>query len=299
MIRYVRHAEIDKAAWDLGLKKCANKLWYGLSSTLDAASPGWDALIDEENGSQLALPWKKKFGVAYLYQPFLIQQLGPFSPKPSPEDTARFVNAIPDRFRFADIYLCKGVASSAQLTEQQNITIDLRDPVDAIRKRYSENHRRNLRKTDEAAQGWDANIPTQELIDFFRNSDQFARWGIDSFRIAAMERVLGTATERGEGVACGVRLDGALVAGAFFVRWGGRLVFLKGLANARGRDVHAMHFMVDKVISEHAGQELIFDFAGTNDADLARFYLGFGGERSVYLRALMNRLPPILRMLKA
>ncbi len=298
MIRYVRHTDIDKAAWDGHLNACSNKLWYGLSNTLDAAAPGWDALIDTETGSQLALPWRKKFGITYSYQPFLIQQLGPFSPVPSRSDTSRFIAAIPDHFRYADIYLCAGDASAPHLSEQQNITIDLRDPIDAIRKRYSENHRRNLRKTEGAANGWDANAALDELISFFRGSDQFKRWRIDASRIATMERVLRSAADRNEGFACGVRQQGMLVAGAFFVHWGGRLIFLKGLANEQGRALHAMHYLIDHVIAEHAEQPLLFDFAGTNDPDLARFYLGFGGERSVYLRALINRLPPLIRLLK-
>ena len=106
MIRYVRHSDIDIAAWDTRLERCANKLWYGTSSILSAAAPGWDALIDEENDMRMALPWRKKYGITYVYQPFLLQQLGPFAVRPSPEDTATFVAALPSRFRFADIYLC-------------------------------------------------------------------------------------------------------------------------------------------------------------------------------------------------
>ncbi len=299
MIRYVRHADIDKTAWDARLMRCANKLWYGLSSTLDAAAPGWEALIDEEAGSQLALPWRRKFGFTYLYQPFLIQQLGPFSPSPSPDDTSRFIDALPVHFRFADICLCAGNAPLPQLTEQQNITLNLNAAIAELRSRYSENHRRNLKKTEEATSGWDANVPLDELIAFLSGSDQFKRWRIDAKRIATMQRVMHVATERKEGSACGVRSNGVLVAGAFFVRWSDRLIFLKGIADERGRELRAMHYLIDRVIADHAWNNMIFDFAGTNDPDLARFYFGFGAERSVYLRALINRLPPILRMLKS
>jgi hypothetical protein len=42
----------------------------------------------------------------------------------------------------------------------------------------------------------------------------------------------------------------------------------------------------------------VLDLAGSNDADLARFYGGFGAHRTVYLRAVINRLPPLVRNLK-
>lgn len=298
MIRYVRHSDIDMAAWDARLERCANKLWYGSSPVLSAAAPGWDALIDEENDAQMALPWRKKFGIRYAYQPFLLQQLGPFAAHPSAADTSRFVAALPAHIRFADIYLCPGTPAPPALTEQQNITFSLTEPIDVLRKRYSENHRRTLKKTDPAAAGWNERVPLSEVIAFFRASEQFKRWGIKPDQVATLARVLSAAEQQGHGFGCGVRSLGELVCAAFFVRWGGRLIFLKGLANEQGRKMHAMHYLIDRVIAAHAGQNLLFDFAGTNDADLARFYMGFGGERSVYLRALVNKLPFPLNLLR-
>ncbi len=298
MIRYVRHSAIDLAAWDARLDRCANKLWYGTSSTLSAAAPGWDALIDEEADAQMALPWRKKVGITYAYQPFLLQQLGPFATHPSPADTARFIEALPAHFRFADIYLCPGTSAPPLLSEQQNITFGLKEPIEALRKRYSENHRRTLKKTELAAAGWDQGVALSEIAAFFIGSEQFKRWGIKPDQVQALTRVLFTAEERRQGFGCGVRSQGKLVCAAYFIRWGGRQIFLKGLANEEGRTLHAMHYLIDRVITEHAGQDLLFDFAGTNDPDLARFYLGFGGERSVYLRALVNKLPFPLNLLR-
>ncbi len=298
MIRYVRHSDIDMAAWDARLEKCANKFWYGSSDVLSAAAPGWDALIDEENQAQLALPWRMKFGITYSYQPFLLQQLGPFAVQPSADDTARFIGALPKHFRFADVYLCPGTPAPPTLTEQQNITFQLDAPIDTLRKRYSENHRRTLKKTELAASGWAGSVPLSEVTGFFIGSEQFKRWGIKPDQVQSLIRVLFVAEQHGHGFGCGVRSNGELVSAAYFVRWGGRLIFLKGLANEQGRKVHAMHYLIDRVIAEHVGQNLLFDFAGTNDADLARFYMGFGGERSVYLRALVNKLPFPLNLLR-
>lgn len=298
MIRYLRHKEIDMAAWDARLERCANKLWYGLSSTLTAAAPGWDALVDEANGAQMALPWRRKFGITYAYQPFLLQQLGPFSPRPSQDDAACFTRALPVHIRFADIYLCPGSPQQPWLTEQQNISFPLSAPIDVLRSRYSENHRRTLKKATTAAGGWDPDVPLSELTAFFIGSEQFKRWGIKPFQAQTLTRVLFTAAQHGQGLTVGVRSEGRLVCGAFFVKWGGRLIFLKGLATDEGRKLHAMHYLIDRVIAEHAGQDLLFDLAGTNDPDLARFYFGFGGERSVYLRALVNKLPFPLNLLR-
>ena len=298
MIRYVPHSGIDMAAWDARLERCANKLWYGSSAILSAAAPGWDALIDEENDAQMALPWRRKYGITYTYQPFLLQQLGPFAVRPSPDDTARFVAALSPRFRFADMYLCPGTPRSPVLTEQQNITVRLDRSIDTLRKGYSENHRRTLKKTGAAGEGWCERVALKDIITFFITSEQFRRWKIRPDQSQALARILLAADEHGHGFGCGVRAGAELVCAAYFIRWGGRLIFLKGLANEAGRRIHAMHFLIDRIISEHAGQDLLFDFAGTNDPDLSRFYMGFGGERSVYLRALVNKLPFPLNLLR-
>ena len=65
MILHVRHADIDKTAWDRRLAASGNVMWYGQSTVLDAASPGWDALIDEETGEQMPILWRRKYGIRY------------------------------------------------------------------------------------------------------------------------------------------------------------------------------------------------------------------------------------------
>lgn len=302
MIRYVPHTAIDKAAWDARLEAAGNALWYGRSATLDAASPGWDALVDEASGAQLAIPWRRKFGIRYAYQPFLIQQLGPFTPSPSPQDTTRFLQAWPDRFRYADIYLCTGDAHASvprvKLSEQVNLVRPLDASIEVLRAGYSVNHKRSLKKAAQAGATYAARVPVEEVIAFLEGSEQFVRWGIDPPRREALRRILRAAQADGTGFGCGVYEGRTLVAAAFFTRWKGRLTFLKGLASERGRDLRAMHLLIDRTIADHAGQGLVLDLAGSNDAQLARFYEGFGAARSVYLRALVNRLPPLIGRMK-
>jgi hypothetical protein len=96
-----------------------------------------------------------------------------------------------------------------------------------------------------------------------------------------------------------VKHAGKPVAMAWFATFQGTLVFLKGMASAEGREVSALHKLIDGTIGECCRKtHAQLDLAGGNETDLARFYSGFGGLTVVYLRALMNRLPPIVRKLK-
>lgn len=297
MIRHLRHDEIDKAAWDARLERCAVRWWYGRSWVLDAACPGWEALVDEGSGAQMALPWRSRFGIRYLYQPFLLQRIGVFGGGPAP-----FLAAVPKSFRYADIYCNAGAftASDAltRITEQQNLELDLGPPVEVLRAGYGENLRRNLRRPGAEGLRFEEGADVEVVIAFLKGSEQFRRWGIDPVRVACMERLMRGAMAHGEGRPFVMWHGDVPVAAAFLVEWGGRLIFLKGLANGAGRAMRAMHHLLDRVISLHAGRPLVLDLAGSNDADLARFYGGFGAHRTVYLRAVINRLPPLVRNLK-
>jgi hypothetical protein len=56
-----------------------------------------------------------------------------------------------------------------------------------------------------------------------------------------------------------------------------------------------MPFLIDHYIQTHAGQHLTFDFDGSNDPDLARFYKSFGSKECWYQRVEIDRLPVLLR----
>lgn len=299
MIEHLTHDLIDKPAWDARCISSANAHWYGLSSTLDAVAPGWNALVDPATGEQMPLIWRSKWGVRYLYQPFMVQHVGPWSPE-SQCDIGRFLNAVPRSYRYADIGLDSRTAPripAIRFEERRNHWLPLDRPLGTLRAAYSTNHRRSLRKAErygivpeEAA--------ADEVVQFLERSAQFNTWGITAGQREAMRRVLHGTADIGTGVGRAVRHDGETVAAAWFVRSCGRVVFLKGLANDQGRQVCAMHALLDGIIAETAGTERMLDLAGGHEEDLARFYSGFGGVPRLYLRALMNRLPPIIRRLK-
>ena len=53
--------------------------------------------------------------------------------------------------------------------------------------------------------------------------------------------------------------------------------------------------IIDAYIQDHAHQHLVFDFDGSNDTDLARFYKGFGSTECHYLRIHRNNLPGLVK----
>lgn len=301
MIKYMRHEEIDPVAWERNLSACVNSSWYGSYNTLDATAPGWDALVDSESGACMPLAHRSKFGIHYLFQPILVQHCGPFSPVQDAGEVQRFLQAIPGHIRYADI--CVQTASLPPLaqfrTERRiNHMLRLNKPVDELRAGYSENHRRSLRKAEQLGVQVQTCRESRDVIALLEGSDQFKRWRVDSAGRLAMRRAMRGTETAGTGFGLMVRQGGSPVAGAWFVRYQDRIIFLKGVGTPKGRELRAMHALIHQVVADHAGEDIILDLAGGNDPQLARFYGGFGAEQVVYLRALMNRLPAIVRWLK-
>lgn len=300
MIRHLRHADIDKAAWDARLLRCGNRLWYAQSWVLDRASPGWDALVDDDADAMMPLTWKRKWGVRYLYQPLGLQQLGVFAAQPSRELHRRFIDAIPGGFRYIDIALNEEMADampadSASVARRTQALL-VEDAIDALRARYATNHRRNL--TDAAADISPVQLTVGDFERLFRETTG-QRYGARS-----MEGLEGLMAAVKEGIARGqCRIDalgdaGAAHAAACFVEWEGRSILLKSANTAIGQERKAMFRIVDAWIARHAGTGMLLDFAGSETPGVARFNRGFGAVDTTYFRLRANRLPLPIRWIK-
>ena len=104
-ISYLPHNEIDFSKWDHCIDSASNSLIYGYSYYLDHMAKNWDALVLGNYDAVMPLTWNRKYGVYYLYQPFLTAQLGVFGNSINADMIEEFLQSIPPRFRYWDFYL--------------------------------------------------------------------------------------------------------------------------------------------------------------------------------------------------
>ena len=304
MIRYVHHADIDKAEWDRRLRSCSNMLWYAQSYVLDIASPDWEALVDDSTGAMMPLTWRKKFGVRYLFQPFGLQQLGVFAPATITQEVASaFIRSIPDHFRLAQISINQSMPAPAvegwHATEHTNQVLDLSGGIERVRTNYSKGHERKLRK------GLDVEGLLAQPMDGHAFSELFQRTtaqrfaGIDVRGLRSLPVLLQAGIDRGDVDILGVRgAAGVWGGGIAFAHWCGRSILLKSAVDEAGREMNAMFHLVDAGAEHACGRSSILDFAGSEHPGTARFYEGFGARSTVYLRLTMNDLPFWLKPFK-
>jgi hypothetical protein len=85
--------------------------------------------------------------------------------------------------------------------------------------------------------------------------------------------------------------DDTLCGGVFLLRDGDRFIYQFAASDNKARENGAMFLLIDLFIKEHAGKPLILDFEGSVDANVARFYKGFGAKETGFSEVLINRLP--------
>ncbi|HEU4902656.1 MAG TPA: hypothetical protein VFT06_07675, partial [Flavisolibacter sp.] len=123
---------------------------YAYSFYLDTMTGDWDALVLNDYEAVMPLPWRRKWGISYLYQPFLTAQLGVFGNGLSAETVASFLRAVPAKFRYWDFSLNHHNVfggTGFPLHERMNYVLPLSSPYEAIYKGYRENIRRNIKKS--------------------------------------------------------------------------------------------------------------------------------------------------------
>ena len=296
MINYLEHNAIDKPKWDALIAECGNI--YAYSWYLDIVHPGWEALVEDDYQSVMPLTGGKKFGVNYLFQPYFVQQLGVFSKALTAETTEAFMKAIPSKYRFAEIRLNEGngLEGGIQGVEyHRNVLLNLNQDYEAIRSNYHQNTKRNLAKAEDHNLQLVTSVIPYHVVALFRDNRGalLNKWGDVEYKV--LTHLAKTAQRRNSAFILGVSEKGVgqLLCAAIFMKTKDRITFLFSGLTEEGKQRQAMTYLLDQVIQQYAHQPITFDFEGSDDENLARFYLGFGGNETKYPSFCFNRLSPI------
>ncbi|MEO5946951.1 MAG: hypothetical protein ABIP79_09050 [Chitinophagaceae bacterium] len=300
-IIYLRQWQINKTKWDSCIEAADNGLIYGYSFYLDAMSKNWDALILNDYEAVMPLPWNKKYGIAYIYQPFLTAQLGIFGKQISEKLVTDFIASIPSSFRYIDIALNKKnlhgipIASS---TYYNNYELDLNFSYEYLYDNYRENIQRNIKKAYQQGCTVQKNIDVEKIIDLailqMKTNGHESKENIDRFRtlFTVLQNQNMTSTY---GI---VSKENKLLASCVFFFSHNRAFYILVGNHPDGKSSGASHALIDAFIKDNAGKSVILDFEGSDIPTLAFFYSSFGAENEVYPAIKINRLPFYLKWLK-
>ncbi len=293
-ISYLTYQHINKTKWDTCIDNASNGLIYGYSFYLDCMAKNWDALVLNDYEAVMPLTWNKKYGIHYLYQPPFTACLGVFGNELSAETVNEFLNSVPAKFSYWDIYFNHGnyfKLSDFNLYERKNYVLPLNESYEHLYSNYRENIQRNIKKAGQFGLTINKNIPVSEVVALAKEQTrEFASLPAEVF--TNFERLYALLCQKEKATTYGVyNKEGGLIASAAFFFSHHRAYYIMVGNHPDGKTLSASHALIDAFIKDHAGQNIILDFEGSDISSLAFFYSSFGAKEEKYSAVKLNRLP--------
>jgi Acetyltransferase (GNAT) domain len=301
LIQFVKHSELDKKKWDHCISQSPNGLIYAYSWYLDIVCKEWDGLVEDDYMSVTPLPKGVKYKLTYSYPPPYTQQLGLFSMSEiSAKKTIDFLAHIPGEYQYIEMNLNE--CNPAELPDyiiKQGVThlLSLHPPYDRIATGYATQIKRNLKKASGSSLTVLRQAAPEQVITLFREN-RGKQHTVDTANYQLLNNLIATCLRKNTAEVWGVTTQNQLCAGVFFLKSDNRYIFLFSGVNETGYETNAMTFLIDSFIKEHSETDAILDFEGSTDANLARFYKGFGSERKEFPQLRLNRMPAPLKWIK-
>ena len=289
-MKYLKHKEIDASKWDACLSKIVHCPFYALYDYLSHIC-SWDAIVLERDNEYLAvipLPFKSKFGLKYLYQPFFCQQLGVFSNKTfSHNEELTILKVIRSRFIFGAFQWNHSLASSKDftITVSPNYVLDLSRSYDEIKKAYNSNRKRNIKKNASFQDKIAITHDLSSLKEVVQNFKEELGHKFPEVETKHYDHII-TGLQKSQSLSYSVvsvkDIDHKTLASALFVHFKKRSIYLLGYTKPDYIKSGVNSLIFDSFIKNQAENSSLLDFEGSKIAGIANFYKSFSAKDEGY-----------------
>ena len=284
MIKYLNNIEIDREKYDACISKSKNSLVYAQSWYLDTVAENWDVLVFADYKIVMPLPYRRKYGVKYVFLPPWIQQLGLFSDQViEPVVVKDFIEKIPGSFVLVNILLNYGnFCTEIKVRKRDNYILNLNKSYTDLFKNYSKGRKSNVKQTKNRQFLIKESKNIDALIEIFSMSkgEEIKRSKKD---YEVLRSLVYEANKLNKVKVFYVSDENEMeVGGAIFIFHNNRITYLFSAVNNRGREVNAISYLLDHLISKFAGKDYLLDFEGSMINGVAKFFKSFGSEMQPY-----------------
>lgn len=279
MIEYIPYHKIDKVKYDRCIELSKERRIYAFSWYLDCVTVSWDVLVEDDYRSVMPLPKNVKYGIPYIFTPSWVQQLGVFSKQPvSADKVIQFIRSIPGKFLWIDYQLnSENNYQGSGSVNKKNYLLSLRSGYEEIEKGFNKNRKRILNKKFSSLK-----------LDKKGANDVF----MENYR--ALNKPYPLPDQAVEKLKClcsgtkdqvqvwNVFSEGRFVGGLIWLQDTSRITYLVPMATELGKQLHVPTYLVDALIREFQGQDLVLDFEGSMVEGVEKFYQSFGADVETY-----------------
>lgn len=300
-IRHIQRADLDVVKWDACIEASPNGLIYAHSFYLDIMSDHWDALVLDDYAVVMPLPWRNKWGIRYVYQPPFMQRLGLFGNGINNDLEEAFYQLAIQKFKFIhyNVSSLPPIDKVVCIT-RKNLIIDLTVGYPTIEAQYDEEAVKNIRKAQNRGCQFATNINGEDVILHFIRAYGALNKRLTEHNFYQFSSLIEVAQSKGNALVCGVKDDQQeLIFSAVILKDNKRLYYVLGAPTPLGRAKRAPYFFINHLLQSYAGQNLVFDFEGSDIPNVAHFYQHFTQTIEPYYEIKINRLPWPARWLKS
>lgn len=314
-ILYLKHTDIDLRQWDAVVTHSPQRQVYAMSWYLDVVSPGWEGVVETDAAGSyrtvMPVPWRRKLGMRYVQQPLFCQQLGIYSLEQRVAETTFqvFTQEIYQRFRYVVDYsfntdnaLPPLLLPEVQVEQTVTLYLSLHHSYEQLYKGYSRDRKMNLKRAQKAGLQLRESDDIAPIIQFFKEETAGRIFGgVAEEAYEMLRQLYRVLREQGVAKLCYTTdSEGRKNSGCLFILWGGRIVYIFNAAPQHGRKKNGRTLMIDHMIREYAGQEVLFDFESPDERepDILHFYKSFGPEVKPIPVLKYNRLPKGIKLVR-
>jgi hypothetical protein len=257
-------------------------------------------LVLDDYKAVMPIPWKKKYGIKYVYPPFWLLELGVFSLDES-QDINSFLEVLYGEFKFIELRLNtkNTFLKSRFLIHKQFQYLDLKIGFESILKGYNRNRKREIVKANKhhLIENWNDN--PEKLITIFKANIAERVKGVSEKDYTNLLNLMEVSIQKRVGELLTIYdTNDKLLAAAFFLKHKDKVTQLVCASDVSNRKNGVHTFFNDRAIFKYQSNFSTYNFGGSSMKNIANYYTSFGANTEEYQQIKYNNLPFLLRFFK-
>ena len=171
LIKYIQREHLDEEKYNNCIENSIQSNSYAFSWYLDIVCDNWDVLVLDDYEAVMPIPWRKKYGIKYVYPPLWVLQLGVYSNEAINEN--EFLIHLFSTFKFVELRMnthnnVELYSEFLQLKQCQKLVLNT--TYSSILSKYRKDRKKDLQKAARAdlIEKW--NDHPSNLVELFKNN---------------------------------------------------------------------------------------------------------------------------------
>ena len=283
LIKYIQREHLDEEKYNDCIENSIQSNSYAFSWYLDIVCDNWDVLVLNDYEAVMPIPWRKKYGIKYVYQPLWVLQLGIFSKGDFTQSD--FISVVQKRFRFIELRLnFKNLLDTDSLyfIEKQFQELKLTVGYEKIKKAYRSDRKKDLKRAEKSELRIELGGSPSDLITLFQNNVGKRTPEIKQQDYQNLETLINFCLIDDYGELCFAYQGETLVAGAFFLKHQETVTILCSSTDFSNRKNGANTFLIDEAIQRYINKYKTLNFGGSSMQTIAKYFFSFGTQEKTY-----------------